>query len=55
MTVLLVTTALFDETIKEYVIIEGKHYESYIRPFTHAEYTLYKNSAIALAEDSLET
>ncbi len=54
MTALLVTTALFEEAIKKYVMIERKHYESYIRPCAHAEYTLYKSSAIALAEDSLE-
>lgn len=42
---------LFEGATKEYVMIEGKHYEAYIRSCTDAEYALYKNPAIALADD----
>lgn len=45
---------LFEDATKEYVVIGGKHYEAYIRSCTDAEYTLYKNPAIALADDFLE-
>lgn len=45
---------LFEDATKEYVMIGGKNYEAYIRSCTDAEYVLYKNQAIALADDFLE-
>ncbi|WP_233080256.1 hypothetical protein [Rheinheimera soli] len=45
---------LFEDATKEYVMIDGKHYEAYIRSCTDAEYALYKNPAIALADNFLE-
>lgn len=44
----------FEEAIRAYLMIDGKHYVPYIRPCTYAEYALYRNTAIALADDSLD-
>lgn len=40
----------FEEAMQKHIVINNKRYEAYMRQCTHAEYILYRNSAIVFNE-----